>query len=120
MNVYSLDPYKILDLLGDLGGLLDLVQAIGWILTASVVKKAFDISLLSDAYQVQGYNKDYSEFYQSKKAREGLLEQQKQVDNGATEQLQVEDIKVTSSSAEDEERKKELNSRITVAQIDLD
>ena len=50
MNVYSLDPYKILDLLGDLGGLLDLVKAIGWILTVSVVKKAFDISLFSDAY----------------------------------------------------------------------
>ena len=69
-NLYSLDPYKILDLLGDLGGLLDFVRVVGWILTASVVKKAFDISLLSDAYQVQGYNKDSSEFYKSQKARE--------------------------------------------------
>ena len=51
-NLYSLDPYKILDLLGDLGGLLDFVRVVGWILTASVVKKAFDISLLSDTYQV--------------------------------------------------------------------
>ena len=49
-NMYSLDPYKILDLLGDLGGLLEYVRAIGMILTASMVKKAFDISLLSETY----------------------------------------------------------------------
>ena len=66
----EVEQYKILDLLGDLGGLLEYIRVIGWILTASVVKKAFDISLLSDAYQVQGYNKDHSEFYQSQKARE--------------------------------------------------
>ena len=57
-NLYSLDPYKILDLLGDLGGLLEYVRAFGIILTASMVKKAFDISLLRETYQVQGYNKD--------------------------------------------------------------
>ena len=68
-HLYSLDPYKILDLLGDLGGLLDLVKAIGWVLTAKVVKKAFDRSLLSDTYQVQGYTQDHSEFYSSNKAK---------------------------------------------------
>ena len=51
-QMYSLDPYKILDLLGDLGGLLELFKAFGMIFTASIVKKAFDISLLSDTYQV--------------------------------------------------------------------
>ena len=51
-QMYSLDPYKILDLLGDLGGLLEFFKAFGMIFTASIVKKAFDISLLSDTYQV--------------------------------------------------------------------
>ena len=74
-NLYSLDPYKILDLLGDLGGLLEYVRAFGMILTASMVKKAFDISLLRETYQVQGYNKDHSEFYKSRKARECFQKQ---------------------------------------------
>ena len=32
-RVYSLDPYKILDLLGDLGGLMDIMIAFGTVLT---------------------------------------------------------------------------------------
>ena len=47
-----MDPYKILDLLGDMGGLLDIVTAFGILLTASFVNKAFNRSLLSDTYQV--------------------------------------------------------------------
>ena len=68
-RVYSLDPYKILDLLGDMGGLLDIVLAFGVLVTLKVVKRAFDRSLLSDAYQVQGYTEDTSEFYESQNAR---------------------------------------------------
>ena len=65
-----MDPYKILDLLGDMGGLLDIINALGVLLTISFVKHSFNRSLLGDAYQVQGYIEDNSEFYPSKKARE--------------------------------------------------
>ena len=51
-RIYSLEPYKILDLLGDMGGLLDIINAFGILITASIVKEAFNRSLLSDAYQV--------------------------------------------------------------------
>ena len=68
-RIYSLDPYKILDLLGDMGGLLDIIHAFGILLTSSVVKEAFNRSLLSEAYQVQGYTEDSSEYYESKTAR---------------------------------------------------
>ena len=68
-RVYSLDPYKILDLLGDMGGLLDIVLAFGVLVTLNVVKRAFDRSLLSDAYQVQGYTEDNTEYYESLNAR---------------------------------------------------
>ena len=51
-RIYSLDPYKILDLLGDMGGLLDIINAFGVLVTVSVVKEAFNRSLLGDAYQV--------------------------------------------------------------------
>ena len=64
-----MDPYNIVDLLGDMGGLLDIIMAFGAILTAKEVRKAFDRSLLHDAYQVQSYSKDFSEFYPSKTAQ---------------------------------------------------
>ena len=36
-RIYSMDPYKILDLLGDMGGLLDIVTAFGILITAKIV-----------------------------------------------------------------------------------
>ena len=71
---YGLEPYKILDLLGDMGGLLDIVFAIGTLMTIASVKNAFDRSLLSDAYQVQGKAEDKTELYKSHKARQWFKE----------------------------------------------
>ena len=67
-----MDPYKILNLLGDMGGLLDIIMAFGVLITISFVKRAFARSLLSDAYQVQSYSENNSEFYPSKQARSCL------------------------------------------------
>ena len=55
-RVYELDQYKVLSLLGDLGGLLDIVMAIGVLITIGYVKRQFSRSLLGDAYQVQSYS----------------------------------------------------------------
>ena len=54
-----MEPYKILDLLGDMmGGLLDIINAFGVLMTLQIVRNAFNRSSLSDAYQVQGYTED--------------------------------------------------------------
>ena len=47
---YSLNPYGIMSLLGDMGGLLDIVWAVGIILTASEVSKGLERSLLKQTY----------------------------------------------------------------------
>ena len=65
-RIYSMDPYKILTLLGDMGGLLDIIMAFGVLITVNYVKRAFARSLLSDAYQVQSYTENNSEFYPSR------------------------------------------------------
>ena len=44
-------------------------MAIGVLITISYVKRAFSRSLLGDAYQVQSYSENFSEFYASKSAR---------------------------------------------------
>ena len=51
-RIYSLGPYNILDLLGDMGGLLDIVFILGAVITFFFVKDAFESSLLSETYQV--------------------------------------------------------------------
>ena len=55
-RVYETDQYKVLSLLGDLGGLLDILMAIGVLITIGYVKRQFSRSLLGDAYQVQSYS----------------------------------------------------------------
>ena len=47
-----MEPYKVLDLLGDMGGLLDIFLVFGVLITSSFVNRAFTRSLLSEAYQV--------------------------------------------------------------------
>ena len=49
-RIYSIEPYNILDLLGDMGGLLDIIYAFGILCTASIATDAFTRSLLGDAY----------------------------------------------------------------------
>lgn len=49
-RIYSLSPYNILGLLGDMGGLLDIVFILGAIITLVFVKDAYESSLLSETY----------------------------------------------------------------------
>lgn len=93
-RVYSKDPYKVLNLLGDMGGLLDIIMAFGVLITISYVKRAFARSLLGDAYQVQSYTENFSEYYPSKSARV-CLKKIKQKETEAelnNTQLKAEDL----------------------------
>ena len=65
-----LDTYKILDFMGDIGGLLDITMAIGVLITYSYVNQKYKRSLLGDTYQVQRYAKNNSEYYTSKSVRD--------------------------------------------------
>ena len=49
-RIYSIEPYNILELLGDMGGLLDIIYAFGVLCTATIATEAFYRTLLSDAY----------------------------------------------------------------------
>ena len=108
-HIYSLDPYKILDLLGDMGGLLDIVNAFGILITVSIVNEAFNRSLLSDAYQVQGYTEDNAEYYLSQKAREcfkmmnskSTLQRSQSIDRQSPVGQAVTQVELTASNETD-------------------
>ena len=51
-RVYSIEPYKILEFLGELGGLLEFFLAIGFIITYKFVKNQYERALIGDTYQV--------------------------------------------------------------------
>ena len=73
MRVYSLEPYKVLDLMGDMGGLLEIGLACGLLLTFFYVKEAFERSIMGDTYQVQKYSDNTSELYYSNRIRNCIL-----------------------------------------------
>ena len=47
-----MEPYKILEFLGELGGLLEFFLAIGFIITYKFVKDQYERALIGDTYQV--------------------------------------------------------------------
>ena len=101
-RVYSKDPYKVLNLLGDMGGLLDIIMAFGVLITIGYVKRAFARSLLGDAYQVQSYSENLTEFYPSKSARVCLKKvRQKETEAELNNtQLKAEDLQIKLTSTE--------------------
>ena len=68
-QVYSSDPYKILNLLGDIGGYLELIMALGFAMAHYFVQHEYLREIMSSAYQVQRYNDNKSEYYPSNTAR---------------------------------------------------
>ena len=51
-RVYSLDPYKIMALLGDIGGFTELLGLLGLALTSNLVQYQFARDLMSSTYHV--------------------------------------------------------------------
>ena len=64
-RVYNRDPYKLLELLGDLGGLFDILILIGLLLTNFWVVPHFTAELLKDSYQIQNYSQNKTQYYDS-------------------------------------------------------
>ena len=59
-RVYQRQGYDILAYLGDLGGLLDFLFVVGKVITSIFTSKLFIAALISEAYRIQGYMRDFS------------------------------------------------------------
>ena len=57
---YKRVGYDILTYLGDLGGLLDFVLALGFAITSFFSTKLFSAALIGQVYRVQRYARDFS------------------------------------------------------------
>ena len=52
--------------IGDLGGLLDFVLVLGFILSSCFASKLFSAALIGQVYRVQRYGRDFGGFYETK------------------------------------------------------
>ena len=67
-RIYKRIGYDILTYLGDLGGLLDFVLMMGILCSSFFASKLFSAALIGQLYRVQGYSRDYDQFYETKDA----------------------------------------------------
>ena len=64
---YKRIGYDLLTFLGDVGGLLDIVLVMGHMLTMFFAARLFQGALVGEAYKIQNYFTDFSQFYGTKK-----------------------------------------------------
>ena len=70
MRVYNRSVGSMLEFLGDMGGLIEIVFLFVAGVIYLVLDRNFWAAIISDTYKVQKYSRDESEFYKSKKDRE--------------------------------------------------
>ena len=71
--VYHRSVGSMLEFLGDMGGLIEIVFLFMGGIIFLIIDRNFKAELIRDTYKVQKYSRDQSEFYRSKKARESKV-----------------------------------------------
>ena len=64
--LYVREDYSLLVDLGDIGGLLDVVLVLGWVLSHKVVLRLLHGALVGKVYRLQHYLKDMTPYYKSR------------------------------------------------------
>ena len=62
-KIYSRSVRSMLEFLGDMGGLIQIVFLFFAGVVGFVIDRNFKAEIISDTYKVQKYNRDQSEFY---------------------------------------------------------
>ena len=57
-RIYKREVHSILDFLGDIGGIIEIVGVIGFVTTISFVSRSMNAEVIKEAYNVQRYNRD--------------------------------------------------------------
>ena len=59
-RIYEKSVVTILEFFGDIGGVLEIVGVVGFLFTFVFVNRAMNSEMVKEVYQVQRYDKDYS------------------------------------------------------------
>ena len=63
---YKREDYDILEYLGDIGGLLDIVLIFGYAFSHSFVQRLFQAALVEKVYRLQHYLRDMTPYYKTR------------------------------------------------------
>ena len=55
-RLYTRWQYSIMAYLGDLGGLIDIIQLVGLLLTTFLTRNVLEAAMITDSYQIQKFN----------------------------------------------------------------
>ena len=64
-NIHIRSVQSMLEFLGDMGGLIQIVFLFAWGFVAYFVERNFKAAIISDTFKVQKYHRDKSEYYNS-------------------------------------------------------
>ena len=62
LRIYKREVTKIMDFLGDIGGIIEIVLAIGLLVTSAFVTRSMNAEMIKEAYTVQRYERDSTQF----------------------------------------------------------
>ena len=93
MTIYIRSVQSMLEFLGDIGGLIQIVALFVFGFVGFIIERNFKAAILSDVYKVQKYHRDNTEFYKS-----------------ATEAISKKTHKLTSESESSGSQKSESDS----------
>ena len=88
--------YNLLDYLGDLGGLKEIIFFFGALLTQSIVGRLFMSRLMAKTYKIYHYGEDKSLYYQTR-WQNGMLTPEEEPTEGEHDTGQQQDLDSKSS-----------------------
>ena len=69
-NMHIRSVQSMLEFLGDMGGLIQIVFLVSWGIVAVLLERNFKAAIISDTFKVQKYHRDKTEYYQSSKEKQ--------------------------------------------------
>ena len=65
MRYHKRQTYRLIEYLGDIGGLVQLIWIGGSLLVGFIIERQFKAQMVSETYQIQKYASDQTEYYQT-------------------------------------------------------
>ena len=62
---HTRQTYRLIEYLGDIGGLIQIILIAGSFLVGFIIERQFNAAMVSETYQIQRYTDDQTEFYSS-------------------------------------------------------
>ena len=74
-RAYKREEYELLEYIGELGGIRDIVMLFASFFTANVIKRIYYAAMVAKTFAIQHYNLNKTQYYASKSTMDDLTEE---------------------------------------------